>query len=239
MNPHDPHRAQHQPDRTDEYDLPIGAPLDDWTKPPRPPRSPLAGRYVELVPTDVHAHGAALFEAFTTPADFTYMSYGPFDDVESFTAWMYSGCTGDDPLFHTIIVDGAPVGLASYLRIDEHVGSIEVGSLHFSPALQRTPASTEAMFLMMQRAFELGYRRYEWKCDALNAPSRSAAKRLGFSFEGIFRQATIYKQRSRDTAWFSIIDSEWPSLGTEFRRWLDPANFDADGAQRTALDAAH
>jgi RimJ/RimL family protein N-acetyltransferase len=196
----------------------------------------MAGRYVDLVPTDVDEHAAALFAAFTEPADFTYMYYGPFDDVESFTAWMHAGCTSDDPLFHTIVVDGAPVGLASYLRIDERVGSIEVGSLHFSPALQRTPASTEAMLLMMQRAFELGYRRYEWKCDALNAPSRTAAARLGFSFEGIFRQATIYKQRSRDTAWFSIIDSEWPSLQTEFNRWLDPSNFGADGKQRTPLD---
>ena len=231
MNPHD-----HSESRVDEYGLPIGDPLDDWATPPRPPRSPMAGRYVDLVPTDVDAHAAALFEAFTEPADFTYMYYGPFDDVESFTAWMHAGCTSNDPLFHTIVVNGAPVGLASYLRIDERAGSIEVGSLHFSPALQRTPASTEAMFLMMQRAFELGYRRYEWKCDALNAPSRSAAIRLGFSFEGIFRQATIYKQRSRDTAWFSIIDSEWPSIQTEFNRWLDLSNFDADGTQRTPLD---
>ena len=139
----------------------------------------------------------------------------------------------------TIMVGGSPVGLASYLRIDEGIGSIEVGGLHFSPGLQRTAASTEAMFLMMRRAFDLGYRRYEWKCDSLNAPSRAAAARLGFTFEGIFRQATIYKQRSRDTAWFSIIDTEWPSLRTEFNRWLDPENFDADGTQRSPLDAAH
>ncbi len=238
MNPLD-RQADPHPTRTDEYGLPVGAPLVGWTKPPRPPRAPLAGRYVDLVPTDVDAHAAALFAAFTEPADFTYMSYGPFDDIDSFTAWMHAGCTGDDPLFHTIVVDGAPVGLASYLRIDPRVGSIEVGSLHFSPALQRTPASTEAMFLMMKRAFELGYRRYEWKCDALNAPSRTAAKRLGFSFEGIFRQATMYKQRSRDTAWFAIIDSEWPALQTEFIRWLDPSNFDADGTQRDPLDTSH
>ncbi len=219
-----------------EYGQPVGTPLDGWVSPPRPPRSAIAGQYVHVVPVDVAAHATALFEAFTEPANFTYLFDGPFDDVQSFTAWMHEKCTRDDPLVHTIIVDGSPVGFASYLRIDESVGSIEVGGLHFSPALQRTPASTEAMFLMMQRAFDLGYRRYEWKCDALNAPSRSAAARLGFSFEGIFRQATIYKQRSRDTAWFSIIDSEWPSLQTEFNRWLDPSNFDADSMQRPPLD---
>jgi RimJ/RimL family protein N-acetyltransferase len=234
MSPDNPHDH-----RVDAFGRPIGPPLEDWTQPPRPPRSAMVGRFVELVPTDIEAQSAALFEAFTEPADFTYLFDGPFDDAESFTAWMHARCSGDDPLFHTILVDGAPLGLASYLRIDERVGSIEVGSLHFSPALQRTPASTEAMFLMMQRAFDLGYRRYEWKCDALNAPSRAAATRLGFTFEGIFRQATIYKQRSRDTAWFSIIDTEWPSLRTEFTRWLDAANFGADGTQRSPLDTAH
>jgi len=195
----------------------------------------MAGRYVQLVPVDVEAHAAALFVAFDEPKDWSYLGQGPFDDVGSYTEWMHAACTGSDPLVHTIMVGGSPVGLASYLRIDATVGSIEVGGLHFSPALQRTPASTEAMFLMMQRAFDLGYRRYEWKCDALNAPSRAAATRLGFTSEGIFRQATIYKQRSRDTAWFSIIDSEWSSLREEFIRWLDPTNFDTDGTQRTPL----
>ena len=113
--------------------------------------------------------------------------------------------------------------------------SIEVGHVNYSPLLQRTPAATEAMFLMMQRAFALGYRRYEWKCDALNAPSRATALRLGFSFEGVFRQATVYKGRNRDTAWFSIIDHEWPALEPAFQRWLAPANFDAHGAQRVRL----
>jgi RimJ/RimL family protein N-acetyltransferase len=116
-------------------------------------------------------------------------------------------------------------------------GSIEVGHLHFSPLLQRTPAATEAMYLMMRHAFELGYRRYEWKCDALNAPSRAAARRLGFSFEGIFRQATVYKGRNRDTAWYAVLDKEWPALCAAFERWLDPSNFDADGHQRARLSA--
>ena len=129
-----------------------------------------------------------------------------------------------------------PVGVARYLRIDPAVGSIEVGHINYSPALQRTPAATEAMYLMMRRVFaELGYRRYEWKCDALNAPSRGAAERLGFRFEGIFRQATIYKGRNRDTAWYSILDTEWPAVEHEFARWLDPGNFHGDGTQRSVL----
>ncbi len=146
---------------------------------------------------------------------------------------------GNDPLFFTIMdcAGNKPLGLASYLRIDPRSGSIEVGHLAYSPLLQRTAAATEAMYLMMSRAFELGYRRYEWKCDALNAPSRSAAQRLGFTFEGIFRQATVVKGRSRDTAWFAIIDQDWPAIREAFIRWLSPANFDAAGRQRSPLAA--
>jgi RimJ/RimL family protein N-acetyltransferase len=129
------------------------------------------------------------------------------------------------------------VGVASYLRIDLPNGSIEVGHLNYSPLLQRTPAATEAMFLMMERAFALGYRRYEWKCDALNAPSRAAAQRLGFSFEGVFRQATVVKGRNRDTAWFAVIDREWPALRNGFQRWLHSSNFDEMGKQRQRLSA--
>jgi len=131
---------------------------------------------------------------------------------------------------------GRPLGLASYLRIEPAVGVIEVGHIHYAPALQRSVAATEAMALMMCRVFdELGYRRYEWKCDALNAPSRRAAERLGFRFEGVFRQATITKGRNRDTAWYAIIDRDWPDIRTAFERWLDPANFDGDGRQRRRL----
>ncbi|MEZ5287532.1 MAG: GNAT family protein [Vicinamibacterales bacterium] len=126
-------------------------------------------------------------------------------------------------------------GVASYLRITPAAGTIEVGHIHFSPALQQTPAATEAMYLMMRRAFELGYRRYEWKCDALNAPSRRAAQRLGFSYEGVFRQALVTKGRNRDTAWYACIDAEWPALSRAFERWLAPDNFDAGGRQREAL----
>jgi len=144
----------------------------------------------------------------------------------------------DDPLFHTIVdlATGKAVGVATFMRIDRASGVIEVGNINYSPLLQRTPAATEAMFLMMRRVFEeLGYRRYEWKCDSLNAPSRAAALRLGFQFEGIFRQAVVYKGRNRDTAWFSIIDSEWPSLKRAYEQWLGPENFDAEGRQKRKL----
>jgi len=167
----------------------------------------------------------------------TYLSAGPFTSFDDYLGWLRERARSDDPLFHTIVdsASGRAVGLAAYMRIDPPSGVIEVGHLSFSPLLQRTPAATEAMFLMMHRAFALGYRRYEWKCDALNAPSRAAAERLGFSFEGIFRNATIYKGRSRDTAWFSVIDREWPAIEAAFVRWLDPSNFDEAGNQRVRL----
>ena len=200
----------------------------------------MAGRYCRLEPLVPERHAAPLFESDATETDgrsWTYLPYGPFADLESYLEWMRGKCLGDDPLFFAIIdlVREQPVGVASYLRITPKSGSIEVGHLHFSACLRRTPAATEAMFLMMQRAFELGYRRYEWKCDVLNGPSRSAAQRLGLSFEGVFRQATVYKERSRDTAWYAAIDSEWPALRQAFQTWLHPDNFDANGQQRTSL----
>ena len=153
-------------------------------------------------------------------------------------AWAESACADQGRLFHAIRdnASGKAVGVAAYINAQPAVGVVEVGSLVFSPLLQRRPAATEAMFLMMRRAFdELGYRRYEWKCDSLNQPSRNAAARLGFRYEGLFRQATITRGRNRDTAWFSVIDGEWPALRAAFQRWLDPANFDADGRQRQSL----
>jgi RimJ/RimL family protein N-acetyltransferase len=160
------------------------------------------------------------------------------DTLESYREWMDATCLGDDPLFHAIVeadTDRA-VGIASYLRITPKVGVIEVGHINYAPTLQKTIAATEAMFLMMSRAFdELGYRRYEWKCDALNAKSCAAALRLGFRFEGIFRQAVVTKGRNRDSAWYSILDTEWPAIKAVFQDWLDPANFDADGRQKKSL----
>ena len=157
----------------------------------------------------------------------TYLPYGPFESFESFRAWMNENCLGNDPLFFAIVdqTSQKPVGMASYMRIAPASGSIEVGHVLYSPLLQKSSAATEAMYLMMRRAFELGYRRYEWKCDSLHANSRAAAERLGFSFEGIFRQAIVYKNRNRDTAWYSIID----------REWLERDNFDDNSIQKCSL----
>jgi RimJ/RimL family protein N-acetyltransferase len=168
----------------------------------------------------------------------TYLSYGPFEDLETYRQWLRGAAGGEGPMSFAILAGEhqRPVGVAAYLRVKPADGSIEVGHLAFSPALQRTTAATEAMALMMATAFdELGYRRYEWKCDALNAPSRRAAVRLGFVYEGTFRQATVVRGRNRDTAWFSVTDTEWPRVKEAFRRWLTPGNFGPDGRQRVAL----
>jgi RimJ/RimL family protein N-acetyltransferase len=202
----------------------------------------MAGRYCRVEPLDPGRHGADLHAANQEDAGgmWTYLSVGPFADEPSYRAWLVQVAAGEDPLFHTIVdaATGRAAGLAAFMRIDPPNGVIEVGALQFSPRLQRTRAATEAMNLMMRRAFdELGYRRYEWKCDSLNAPSRAAAERYGFRFEGIFRQAVVYKGRNRDTAWYSIVDGEWPAIKEAFERWLDPANFDAGGRQHTRLAA--
>jgi RimJ/RimL family protein N-acetyltransferase len=225
---------------TNHLGQPIGFPLPGWTPPPVPPRESMEGRYCRLEPLNPDRHAAALFEADAADTDgrsWTYLAYGPFRDLPGYRAWMDASCLGDDPLFFAVIdtADGWPAGLASYLRIAPAAGSIEVGGIHYSPRLQRTPAATEAMYLMMGRAFGLGYRRYEWKCDALNAASRAAAQRLGLSFEGVFRQAAVYKGRNRDTAWYAAIDSEWPALREAFLAWLAPDNFDEGGRQRRRL----
>ncbi len=220
---------------------PIGPPVPGWTPRAAPPRSPMHGRYCRVEPLEVERHAAALHAANTLAPDrraWTYLGADGFDTLDEYTAWLRGCAAGDDPLFHAIVDAGSgeASGLAAYLRIDAGNGVIEVGHLNFSPRLQRTRAATEAMFLMMRRAFdELGYRRYEWKCDSLNEPSRRAAGRLGFVFEGVFRQAVVYKGRSRDTAWFSIVDGEWPALRAAYQQWLDPANFDAGGRQRRRL----
>ncbi|HPQ96299.1 MAG: GNAT family N-acetyltransferase [Thiothrix sp.] len=220
---------------------PIGFPVPDWQPCPLPPKTALQGRYVHLEPLDATRHTQALYQAFSVDVsghNWTYLPYGPFTGLAAFQHWLESFQDRSDPLFHTLIdpASGEAVGLASYLRITPEAGVIEVGHIHFSPRLQRTRLATEAMYLLMRRAFdELGYRRYEWKCDALNTPSRAAAERLGFRFEGIFRQAALYKGRNRDTAWYSILDQEWPALRAAFETWLDPANFDTDGKQHRAL----
>ncbi len=225
--------------RMNDLGQPIGDPVTLALPRPRPPRSPMRGHYCDVIPLDPATHAAALFAAYSADTEgriWTYLPQGPFADLSGFRTWIEATCLTDDPLFHTITVDGAPVGVASLMRIDPANGVIEVGNINYAPALSRTRAATEAMYLLMSRAFDdLGYRRYEWKCDALNAPSRNAAARLGFTYEGTFRQAIVYKGRNRDTAWLSILDSEWPRLKAGFVAWLDPLNFDADGQQRRPL----
>lgn len=223
-----------------ELGQPIGAPLPGWQPPALPSAEPMAGRFCRLERADVSLHAAQMFEACAhdkAGAMWTYLPYGTFDSFDSFKAWMKDMCAGPDPLPYAIIDlrSNRVVGLSAYLRIAPAAGSIEVGHVLYSPLLQRGTLATEAMYLLMRRAFELGYRRYEWKCDAFNAKSRAAAQRLGFSYEGIFRQAIVYKGRTRDTAWFSVIDGEWPALKEAFERWLAPSNFDERGEQRTRL----
>ncbi len=228
------------PQNLNSLGQPVGPAMPDWQAPPAPPRETMQGRFCRLEPLDADRHTDALFDAYALDGEgrmWTYLTRGPFAMRERYRAWMNDACTGRDPLYFAVIdlATGKATGETSYMRIDAANGCIEVGNLAFSPLLQKKPAATEAMYLMMRHAFELGYRRYEWKCDALNAPSRAAALRLGFSFEGLFRQAVIYKGRSRDTAWFSVIDGEWPALQAAFERWLDPSNFDEAGNQKTRL----
>jgi RimJ/RimL family protein N-acetyltransferase len=228
------------PEQTNDPSSPIGPAVPDWSLPKHPKHEAMEGRYCRLEPLDPGQHAAALFVAFAADEhgeNWTYLPYGPFPSFEEFDHWLQSVAANDDPQFYTVIPHrtGEPAGVASFLRIDPRNGSIEVGHIHMAEDIKRSPVTTEAMFLMMKRAFLLGYRRYEWKCDALNVPSRSAATRLGLSFEGIFRQATVYKGRNRDTAWFATIDSEWPGLEQAFKKWLAPANFDESGRQLLSL----
>ena len=228
-----------------ELGQPIGAPLPNWSLRPLPPRTPIEGRYSRVEPLEPARHAADLFAANSDDAEgrnWTYLPYGPFASFDLYREFLEAAARRDDPLVHVIVdrASGWAVGVASLMRIDPAAGVIEVGGINYSPRLQRRPAATEAMYLLMRRVFdELGYRRYEWKCDSLNAPSRSAAQRIGFRYEGLFRQATVYKGRNRDTAWFSILDSEWPALRFAFERWLDPANFDSEGRQRATLQSLH
>lgn len=228
------------PSHVNHLNQPLGVPVPNWTPPKRPERKVLSGHFCRLEPLSVAQHAEDLYAANTLDSDgqsWTYLPYGPFATFTDYCAWMETASQSSDPLLFAIIDQekNRAVGIAGYLRITPAAGSIEVGHLHYSPLLQKTPLSTEAMFLMMQTAFTLGYRRYEWKCNALNAASRTAAERLGFTFEGVFRQAAVIKGHNRDTAWFSVIDSEWPALQQAFIRWLAPENFNAQGEQYKKL----
>jgi RimJ/RimL family protein N-acetyltransferase len=227
--------------RCNEFGQPIGPALPEWSPRPHPPRTAIEGRFCRVEPLDPDRHAVELFAAISDDAEgrnWTYLPHGPYPSFGPYREYLETAARRDDPLVHAILdsTGGGAVGVASLMRIDPAAGVVEIGGINYSPRLQRKPAATEAMFLLMRRVFdELGYRRYEWKCDSLNIPSRAAALRLGFRYEGLFRQATVYKGRSRDTAWFSIIDREWPGLRASFERWLDPANFDAAGHQRQRL----
>ncbi|WP_323765094.1 GNAT family protein [Marinovum sp.] len=218
--------------------FPVGETVPNWSAPPHPSGAVLQGRFARLEPLEAEPHAALLFQAFEGHDDrWTYLPYGPFHSSAQFHRWVRETVARPEHSFYAIQdrATGGFGGVASFLRIAPEAGSIEVGNIHFAPGLAGTPAATEAMYLMMRWAFDAGYRRYEWKCNALNRASRRAAQRLGFSYEGVFRQAMVVKGRNRDTAWFACIDKEWPALQEAFAAWLSPTNFDPDGRQRERL----
>ncbi len=224
----------------DALGMPVGYAVEDWNSPPRPEKTVLSGQYSCLEPLDTERHARQLYEAYSRDRGnrvWVYLPYGPFDDFSSFREWLECDCLSDDPQYYAVInlASGQAEGVATYLRINPDAGSIEVGHINYSPALQGTPAATEAMYLMMRNVFDLGYRRYEWKCDALNEKSCRAAIRLGFQYEGTFRQMMVVKGRNRDTAWYSILDHEWQTIQKAFIAWLSPGNFDESGKQHMSL----
>lgn len=224
--------------QTDPTSASLGAPVANFVAPPSPPRETMQGQYVQLEPLNAEAHAALLFRVYEGRDHvWDYLPYGPFSSSAQYHRWVREAAMGNDPLFFAIknLETGNWEGVASYLRITPEAGTIEVGHINFSPDLQRTRAATEAMYLMIAWAFQAGYRRYEWKCNALNLQSRRAAQRLGLSYEGVFRQAAVVKGRNRDTAWFAAIDAEWPGLKEAFEAWLAPSNFDGSGQQRESL----
>jgi RimJ/RimL family protein N-acetyltransferase len=229
--------------RENAYGQPIGEPVPNWSGAQLPSRVTLEGRHVRLEAVDVARHARDLYIAYSTATDgrdWTYMAYGPFETFDAYREHLTHAATLDDPLHFALVdrVSGEALGTFALMRIDRANGVIEVGHVAYSPRLKRTRMATEAIYLLMQYVFDtLGYRRFEWKCDALNEPSRRAAVRYGFTFEGVFRQAVVYRARNRDTAWFSMIDGEWPAIRLRFERWLRDENFDANGMQIKRLAA--
>lgn len=224
-----------------EFGQPLGLPVGNWIPRKKPEAIEHLGTYCRLEPLDLTRHTDPLFQALQGEEPnkiFTYLPYGPFTTVDSFCDWL-----AEDSLheIYFVIVDlktDTPQGMANFREIDETHGTIEVGSVLFSKNLQKTPAATEAMYLMMREVFDqLKYRRYQWRCNVLNTASRKAAERLGFTFEGIFRQHYVVKGHNRDTAWYSILDTEWPMLKERFKKWLLPENFDLNGQQKKKLNA--
>lgn len=227
--------------RHNEYGQPIGPSVPNWEARPLPPHTVIDGRFCRLEPINAQSHGVALYAALASAPDdraWTYLFTEPMASQQACIAYLEFMQASKDPMFFAVVDSKTQraVGYLTLMRIDPSFGVMEVGHIHYSPLVQRTPAATEAQYLLMKLVFDtLGYRRFEWKCDSLNAPSRSAALRLGFTFEGIFRQAVVYKGRSRDTAWFSIIDCEWPVVKAAMETWLSADNFEPDGSQRLSL----
>jgi RimJ/RimL family protein N-acetyltransferase len=223
-----------------EHDQPLGDPVPGWTPRARPDRQPLEGRHVLLRPVDRAGDAQDLYAVSHPPegdtSTWTYLPDGPYESPRDMRRMLDFAAASHDPLFFTLVTRDRAAGMASYLRITPEHGAIEIGHIWFGATLKRTPAATEAIYLLARHVFDdLGYRRLEWKCNALNAPSRTAAIRFGFTFEGVFRKQQVVKGRNRDTAWYAIVDDDWPPIRAAFETWLDPHNFDADGRQRTPL----
>ncbi|NRB54784.1 MAG: GNAT family N-acetyltransferase [Salinicola sp.] len=235
---------------TNEYGQPVGDDIPDWREPPFPDASVREGRFCRLEPLDPRRHAPSLWQAWQMPdpdiandrearARWTYLGGRAFDDQAGCEHWLEAMSGDSDPVCYAIIdpADGQAVGMATYLRIVPADATLEIGHLNFSVRMARTPISSEALMLLIRYAFALGYRRVEWKCDSLNVPSRRAAERLGFRPEGVFRQHRVVNGRNRDTAWFSIVDDEWPAIHACHEQWLAAENFDANGRQRRSLSS--
>jgi RimJ/RimL family protein N-acetyltransferase len=231
-------REKHQ-EQKNQFGQVVGIPVENWVQRQKPSYEPMGGQYCRVEALDIGQHAAKLFEAFqwnNQDETWTYLPFGPFNTFGEFKKWLNQ--YGQAKMIFTIIdkATESPQGIAIYHDIDVDHGVIEVGSIHYSKLIQKSRAGTEAMYLMMHRAFEdLSYRRYQWRCNVLNKASRRAAERLGFKFEGIFRQSHVLKGHNRDTAWYSIIDCEWPALKEKFQKWLHPSNFDEHGQQLVKL----
>ena len=224
----------------DENQMPVGKIVPDWRGTIRPPQKTLTGKYCTLEPLTLEQHGKDLFVLNlqdTTGRDYTYLPYGPFPDKSSFEIWLSEVSASPETEMYAIMnpESRSAVGHLGYLRIDPVHGSIELGHVKFSDQIKRSQLSSEAVYLMINNVFALGYRRLEWKCNALNKASRKAAQRFGFSYEGTFRQLMVVKGRNRDTAWFSILDHEWHPLKKMYTQWLDSENFNAKGEQKISL----
>lgn len=215
----------------------LGNLIENWIPCQKPTPAIIQGKYCLLEPIEIDKHAVKLFDVLAIDnqgESWTYLPYGPFDTFNEFKNWLIKTMSDNNVLLYAVLNKKTygPIGISGYLRMDPEHGVIEIGHLHFSKLLKQTSLATEVIYLMLQHAFDkYGYRRCEWKCNDLNGPSRQAAKRFGFTFEGIFRQNYIFKNRNRNTAWFSIIDNEWPLLKIKFEKWLDPNNFDISGQQ--------